>query len=145
MPVVRSRILAIVAALLVGLSGGVAARAQYFCHMLGQVVPTCCCESQQAVSVSTARRLAVAQAVAHTAPEVRARACCELVPSAAPATAPGTRDALFDVPSLALLASGPHLLTRWKLGRPVDAAPIDARQRPVHGPPLFLANCVFLI
>jgi hypothetical protein len=144
MPVVRTRILAVLAALLIGLSGGVAARAQYFCHMLGHVVPACCCGGEQAALPGSSER-SPARAATDDAPQVRGRACCELMPSAARATAPVTRDALLHVPGLALLTSAPGVVSRWQPERRVDGAPLQARERPVRGPPLFLAHCALLI
>ncbi|MEO8901774.1 MAG: hypothetical protein ABI488_08115 [Polyangiaceae bacterium] len=134
MRTVRLRIIALLAAVLVLMSGAASARTQYLCHMTGRVVGACCCASAgspRAATQLTAR--------------LRAADCCERVVTAGRAAVTGTRDLLNRVSAASLFAVLPAYVLVQPAARVIGLAPRSSRAPPRLGPPLFVAHCALLI
>jgi len=127
------RLLALLAALLVLLPGGAAARTQYLCHATGRVLASCCCKSSARVSPPETR--------------IRAKGCCDLVSSAERAAMPRSCSEATRLPAPAFLAStAPFIPVMRDAPSSEDESPRPrTRAPPALGPPLFLAHCAFLI
>lgn len=128
MRLLRSRFLALFAAVFVALPAAAFARTSYFCHMSGQVSAHCCCKK----SVSE-----------HCQTRIEQRDCCELVSSDAHASSPAARATAHEVPSAALVAT---IMLALNAHAP-EAQPAATAAVETHppGPPRFLAHCSFLI
>lgn len=134
-----TRLLPLLAALLLALPGAGRGAAYLFCHGMGRVVDKCCCPSKAASNA----------ALKHEACEatVRAPDCCERVQPASGAVAAASREntAGIDGPVPALPPTSPVVVLRsHRFERDVVPEPIEARAPPPRGPPLFIANCSFL-
>ena len=137
MRVVRARIWALLAALVLLLPVASAARAQFYCQMMGRVVPSCCC-------TKTARapdRIAT--------PVLQPADCCErLAPATCSAASAGLeRGAADGLTQFA--ASALPTLFRTPLGmqaqRKSGQSCAESTQAPLAiGPPLFVEYCAFL-
>lgn len=132
----RVPVMALLATLVVLLAAGASARKQYFCHMMGRVVDSCCCTEgydAPAIECETA--------------QVRTPDCCERIDSGSRSTLPGTPDRIARVVPSAALAVVVLAAPEPTLPHPDPATPPspEARAPPAVGPPRFLAHCAFLI
>jgi hypothetical protein len=132
MRVVRARILALLAALVMLLPGGAFARTQYYCAMMGRVMASRCCETE---AVSPAP---------NAAQELQVEDCCQRLSSGNRSASLGTRDALRGVVAVALLTTAPEPF-RLKPQADTGSVCAEATQAPLAiGPPLFVAHCALL-
>src|SRR3954468_9081863 len=125
MHAVRARIFALLAALLMLLPSGAAARAEYQCRVTGRILAASACASGVA-----------AHAAAPTQRLQRAD-CCQRLVSSGRGAAPGTRQASRDVPAAILLvpSAAPFTPRNVAAGGSVCA---ENTQAPLAiGPPLF--------
>src|SRR5689334_16927218 len=133
----RTRLLALVTALLVALPLGAVVRDQVLCRMAGRVMSSCCCARAGAShhEASDAQRV----------PEARKASCCERL-SAHAASPSAVRDGADRFPSLLVATVPPSLelaaVLPQRLGGEGGAR---VRAPPPTGPPLFLKHCSFLI
>jgi hypothetical protein len=128
----KTRIFAVLAALLMLLPGGALARSQYYCRMMGSVVASCCCTA----SVVTRSPRAVA--------ELRLEDCCQRLSAANRSAAFGTRDA---APTVVRVFLPSALRDLFPVAAEIQAgrACSIATQAPLAiGPPLFVVHCAFL-
>ena len=131
----RTHLLTLLAALLVLLSGGASARTQDFCHVMGRVMPSCCCETDEHVSDSGSEV------------QIRSEGCCELISSPGHAAMPSTRNEaakLSAAPFLAIVTESAPVTPDVPPSECETRSP-QTRAPPGIGPPLFLAHCAFLI
>ena len=91
MRVVRARILALFAALVMLLPGGAFARTQYYCSMMGRVVASCCCQAEAVTQAPSA------------AQELQVGDCCQRLSATSRSASLGTRDVLHGVAAPAVL------------------------------------------
>lgn len=132
MRVVRARLFALVAALLLLLPGGAIARAQYYCPMMGLIVASCCDEADS-----------VAQGPSAT-PKLQVADCCQRLSSSSRSASVGTREALGGLAVATLLTT---VALPIGLEPPSDArsACSESTQAPLAvGPPLFVMHCALL-
>jgi hypothetical protein len=132
MRALKTRIFAVLAALLMLLPGGVLARSQYYCRMMSSVVASCCC----ATSVVTRVPRVVAQ--------LQLEDCCQRLSASNRSAVFGTRDAAPTVvrPFLPSARRDPFpIAVVSQAGRTCSVA----TQAPLAiGPPLFVVHCAFL-
>lgn len=131
----RNPLVTLLAALLMLLPGGASARTQYFCHVMGRVMPSCCCETEQQASDSSSER------------QVRPEGCCELISSAGRAAMPRAVSKATRLAGAAFVAVVPEpVRVTPSVPKSADARTVPrTRAPPALGPPLFLAHCAFLI
>src|SRR5689334_20635144 len=124
----RSRTMAVMAAMFVAVPALVGANVSYLCRMTGQVSSDCCCASDQS-------------AAAPSGAQLEREECCQLLKSPAQAASSMPRDVTQNVP-----AAQPLELV-WLTPRSVVArvahATREDRPPPALGPPRFLWNCAF--
>jgi hypothetical protein len=137
MAVFRARLLALLAVLLVAVPLGAAESVRYFCHSMGRVMAACCCPSAAAAKQTRPR----------CSPEIRSRDCCERLQPDLTQAAPVVRDKASSAGYAPALLESQSLVV---VGAALEAdtlvsEPLEARAPPPRGPPLFLANCSFLI
>jgi hypothetical protein len=133
MLVVRTRIVALLAAIALMLPSGAVARAHYFCKMMERVMPACCCAGEHD------------DAVAAPAAKASAPSCCERLQSPTRASASSASLSGPDVPSAALASVLPDFRLEGGPAAVVGLHEPQARAPPSLGPPLFVSYCVFLI
>ena len=131
----RNPLVTLLAALLVLLPGGASARTQYLCHVMGRVMPSCCCETEQQASDSSPD------------PQLRSEGCCEFISSPGHAAMPRTCEKATKLPGAAFVAVVPEPLrvTPSAPQSPRATTVPQTRAPPALGPPLFLAHCALLI
>jgi len=132
MRVVRARILALLAALVLLLPGGAFARTQYYCAVMGRAVTSCCCETEAVTQAPSA------------AQELQVADCCQRLSQANRSASLGTRDVLRGVAAAAVLPTVAEPIHAAALGN--TASPCtQATQAPLAiGPPLFVIHCALL-
>jgi hypothetical protein len=129
----RARLVAFLASLLMVLPVGVPAHARYFCRMMDRVMDSCCCPGKSARDAH------------HSEAQARSPDCCvRLTQGALPAG-----DTRRDV---ATPGWTPTLLPSRELDVPsalshdaLDLGGVAKEAVLARGPPLFLKHCVFLI
>jgi hypothetical protein len=133
-----TRLLPLLAALLVALPLRAGGTSYVFCHGMGRVVDKCCCPS----AVTPAPTAMGASCGA----KVQPRDCCERFEQASGSLAPASREKAGLVDFMpALSEAAPGLVRRSRSPeRFVVSEPAEARALGPRGPPLFLANCSFL-
>ncbi len=131
MPLVRARIFALLAAVIMLLPSGAPARSQYYCRMMGRIVASSACDEAASRAVGPA-------------PELQLADCCQRLTSSSRNAALGTLDAPPGIAPPALVATAPQLFpVRFQGGAAVSFA--EATQSPLAiGPPLFIAHCALL-
>jgi hypothetical protein len=132
MHAVRARIFALLAALLMLLPSGAAARAEYQCRVTGRILAASACASG-----------VVSPAAAPTQRLQRAD-CCQRLLSSSRGTAPGTRQAPRGVPAANLLTASAPPFTPGNLAA-AGSVCAESTQAPLAiGPPLFIVHCALL-
>src|SRR4051812_45827620 len=118
----RARIVALVAVIALMLPTGAVARAHYFCKMMEQVMPACCCagEHHEAEAVQAAK--------------ASAPSCCERLQSPARASANAGSTAGPDVPAAALAVVLPEFLLERGPAAVIGSSKPRARAPPSVGP-----------
>ncbi|MEO7033787.1 MAG: hypothetical protein ABI548_07885 [Polyangiaceae bacterium] len=134
MRAVRLRIIALLAAVLVLMSGAASARTQYVCHMTGRVVGACCCASAASPLTAT-----------HLTARLRAADCCQRIVTAGRAAVTATHAVWNSVAAAPLLAVLPAYVSVQPAARVIGLTPRSSRAPPRRGPPLFVAHCALLI
>lgn len=134
----RARVLPILAALLLALPLGAVGGAQYFCHAMGRLMNECCCTPVAAVP---------SVVLNGCSSQIKSRDCCERLERASSDAAPVLREKAASPKSTAAVV---ERLPRVVMASEPDARDVVpeqlvARAPPPRGPPLFLANCSFLI
>jgi hypothetical protein len=129
MRVLRTRLIALLAAAFVALPAQAFARASYRCHMTGAVSHACCCAGKLAPKPCGA--------------QIERQNCCEALHAADQASMPEARADLQDVPPAGLSAE--LLFVPSTRGAPDQLAPPAAALTHAPGPPRFLTHCAFLI
>jgi hypothetical protein len=126
------RTIAWLAAAIVLLSDEAAPKTQYFCHMMGRVVASCCCAGEDGASKVECRA------------EARAPDCCERIESRKGHALPAAPEKATSGLSPVALSVLPECVPPPPRRAPV-ARLREARAPPAVGPPLFLAHCAILI
>jgi len=129
----RARIVAFLASLLLLWPLGGPAQARYFCRMMDRVLDTCCCGHESELEAL------------HPEAQARSADCCVRLTRGALPTADARRDGLIPGWLPALPGAGaPRVLPAFQsdvsLAAGAPGEPVLAR-----GPPLFLKHCAFLI
>ena len=133
MRVVRARIFALLAALVLLLPGGASARTLYYCQMMGRVVASCCCDSATASQAPSA------------APQAQAADCCRRISTATRSASLGTREAFRGVAAVALPITIPAAFRLARQSVDTGSSCAESTQAPLAiGPPLFVAHCALL-
>lgn len=129
------RIIALFTVLSVLVPSDTFARTQYFCHMMGRVMPTCCCEPDEQPSNASCEA------------QIRSASCCERMTSARHATMPSIRENASTIAGAAWVAvvEEPACIAATAPRIANTAPPPRTRAPPAVGPPLFVAHCAFLI
>jgi hypothetical protein len=129
----RARIVALLASLLLLWPLGAPAHARYFCRMMDRVLDTCCCGHESELEAL------------HREARARAADCCVRLTQGALPTADARRDGLISGGLPALPAAGtPSVLPAFE-SEVLVAAGLPEEAVLARGPPLFLKHCVFLI
>jgi hypothetical protein len=128
MRVIRTALLALLAAAFVALPAQAFARASYFCHMTGQVSESHCCAGKH---VS-----------ARCGAQIEQQDCCALMLSEGHGSAPATRVSSPHVAAAALLGTMAAFVALGSVKQPHARATPDLHP---PGPARFLAHCAFLI
>ncbi len=132
MHAVRARVLALLAALVMLLPSGAPARTQYYCAMMGRVMASACCETDEVSPAPNA------------APELQAQDCCQRLSSANRNASLGTRNVLHGVVAAALPS---RVFEAFRVGPRSDTGSscAESTQAPLAiGAPLFVVHCAFL-
>ena len=131
MRVVRARIFALLAALVMLLPSGASARTQYYCRMMGRVVASSACDHE------------AASKPAGPTQELQLVDCCQRLSSSSRSASLGTLAAVQQVaPAASVPASA-----AFAVGLVPDSGSFCAQstQAPLAiGPPLFIVHCAFL-
>jgi hypothetical protein len=128
----RARIVAFLAVLLVLLPVGRSAHARYFCPAMDRVLDSCCCGDEWTLEIPSSET------------EARPPDCCvRLTQGALPAAA--RPDFAKPILPPALLVTSEPQVSRAVLRDILGDAPEEEHAVPPRGPPLFLKHCVFLI
>jgi hypothetical protein len=128
---VLARLLPLLAAVVVLLTLAAPDREHYFCRMMGQVLPECCCAEAHA-------------APAVSAVTVRPVGCCERIAPSKHTGVASVKDHAVSVSPAALLAVLPSFTHAAPGARVGVTLPALARAPPSIGPPLFIAHCALL-
>jgi hypothetical protein len=133
-----SRLVPFFAALLLALPGVGHGAAYLFCHGMGRVVDKCCCPSVDRAPA------AMDEGCGAT---VQAPDCCQRVEPGSGTAAAASRDkaGLDDFVTPSAAASPLVIIASERFERDVILQPVEARAPRPRGPPLFIANCSFLI
>ncbi|MEO8185127.1 MAG: hypothetical protein ABI895_40490 [Deltaproteobacteria bacterium] len=129
----RARLVALLASLLVLWPVGAPAHARYFCRMMDRVLDSCCCPRES-------ERVAL-----HSEPEVRSPDCCVRLTQGALPTAEPPRHVATPGWMPARLASRELDVTPAFQSDVLDLGGVAKEAVLARGPPLFLKHCVFLI
>ena len=129
---VRARVFALLAALVLLLPSGAWARSQYYCRMMGGLVPSCCCGAD-----------ARSQSAKH-AQELQDANCCQRI-------SPSTRSVLLSTPEAVRELALPATLAVVCVSADITPQPdtgtscTESTQAPLAiGPPLFVMHCALL-
>jgi hypothetical protein len=131
MRVVRARIFALLAALVMLLPSGASARTQYYCRMMGRIVASSACENE------------AASKAASPAQELQLADCCQRLSSASRCASLGTLEAVRDLaPAASVAAPQPFVVGLRGHSGSICA---ESTQAPLAiGPPLFMVHCALL-
>lgn len=136
MPRIPSRLLALLALVLVAMPLGAVAREQYFCRVMGRVTTGCCC----AQAAAKARVLARSDDGAC----IQRQDCCARIQESRGA-APALRDAALRMPvAVDAMATAVFFVPEPAPMGLLLADAVQARAPPPTGPPLYLKNCALL-
>lgn len=128
----RTRIVALLTALLSLMAVSLPARAHYFCRMMDRVVDSCCCASTAAVDAECRAQL-------------KAPDCCVRLTGGTLPAAEARRDVVPLPSSPALVPVGPPVALAAPEVELPNAVRLAQRVLPTRGPPLFLQHCALLI
>jgi hypothetical protein len=132
MRVVRARIFALLAAVILLLPSGVSARSQYYCRMMGGIVASCCCGAD-----------ARTQPQKH-AQELESADCCQRLSPATKNASLGTRLATHGIAAAAALPAVRECFRTYQ-GEDTGTSCTESTQAPLAiGPPLFVVHCALL-
>jgi len=109
--------------------------AAWFCPSMGRYMSDCCCPPP-AKSAQAQQRTA----------EIERPACCERLQPGTPVPAAATRQtSVSPSADVALAAPPPSLVVVADHDACSVLEPIEVKDRPPRGPPLFIAHCALLI